>query len=439
MTGFRFNTIFHKTKQFHRAGNFSKTIAILPVFFISLFFSDCGHSSGQEVRDSLRWWKGNLHTHTLWSDGQDYPEMVTQWYKDHGYHFLALSDHNILSEGQKWIDVAPGDAVFRKYLERFGPDWVEQKATDDRIQVRLKPISEFRCLFEEPGRFLLFQAEEISDTLAHLNAINISRPIPPQGGNSPVELLQNNVNAVIAQSRETGRPMFCQINHPNFRWALTAEDIMQIRDEKFFEIYNAHPLTQSFGDSKHAGTERMWDIILTKRLAELNLPLIYGIAADDAHVYHQWGPAYANPGRAWIVVRSHHLSPESIIRAMDAGDFYASTGVAFKDILFDGRTLKLVIRPENGISYITQFIGTLRGYDSTSRSVVDANGIQIRTTRIYSNDIGKILVEIKGTISTYTFTGNEIYVRAKVISTRSKDNTNAGIAWVQPVVPGVIK
>ena len=32
-----------------------------------------------------RWWKGNLHTHTLWSDGDDYPEMVLDWYKSRGY------------------------------------------------------------------------------------------------------------------------------------------------------------------------------------------------------------------------------------------------------------------------------------------------------------------------------------------------------------------
>ena len=23
-----------------------------------------------------RWWKGNLHTHSLWSDGDDYPETI---------------------------------------------------------------------------------------------------------------------------------------------------------------------------------------------------------------------------------------------------------------------------------------------------------------------------------------------------------------------------
>ena len=51
------------------------------------------------------WFKGNLHTHSLWSDGNDFPELVCDWYKRAGYQFLALSDHNILSEGAKWMDV----------------------------------------------------------------------------------------------------------------------------------------------------------------------------------------------------------------------------------------------------------------------------------------------------------------------------------------------
>ena len=50
---------------------------------------------------AARWWKGNLHTHSLWSDGDDYPEMIVDWYKQHGYRFLALSDHNILLQGDK--------------------------------------------------------------------------------------------------------------------------------------------------------------------------------------------------------------------------------------------------------------------------------------------------------------------------------------------------
>ena len=45
----------------------------------------------------LKWYKGNIHTHTNKSDGDADPEFVTQWYKDHNYDFLVLSDHNHLT------------------------------------------------------------------------------------------------------------------------------------------------------------------------------------------------------------------------------------------------------------------------------------------------------------------------------------------------------
>ena len=101
-----------------------------------------------------RWWKGNLHTHTLWSDGNDFPEMVAEWYRDRGYHFLALSEHNIFAQGSKWVPVVGSKrpemkAHFEKYLTRFGPNWVETKGKGESglpLEVRLKPLSEFRTL-----------------------------------------------------------------------------------------------------------------------------------------------------------------------------------------------------------------------------------------------------------------------------------------------------
>src|SRR5687767_5437360 len=58
-------------------------------------------------QNGIKYWKGNLHTHSLWSDGDDFPEMIADWYVRHGYHFLGMSDHNILAEGVRWIDVSP--------------------------------------------------------------------------------------------------------------------------------------------------------------------------------------------------------------------------------------------------------------------------------------------------------------------------------------------
>src|SRR6476620_8259087 len=44
-----------------------------------------------------RWVKGNLHTHTLNSDGDSTPDEVVRWYREHGYDFLVLTDHNFLT------------------------------------------------------------------------------------------------------------------------------------------------------------------------------------------------------------------------------------------------------------------------------------------------------------------------------------------------------
>lgn len=404
--------------------------------------SGCAEMSAARTgaeRTEPRWWKGNLHTHSFWSDGDDFPEMVMQWYRTHGYHFLALSDHNVLPQGQRWMAVTDARrSAFETYRAQFGDRWVETRENaEGQTEVRLKPLSECRCRFEQPGRFLLIQAEEITGK-AHLNAIHLVEVIPPQGGATMADLLQNNVSAVLAQERKTGQPMLVHVNHPNFQWALTAEDMLGLEGVSFFEVYNAHGYVNNEGDDRRAGTERMWDILLTKRLAESDADLMYAVATDDAHNYHQFDPRAANPGQAWVVVRAEHLTPESIIGAMNAGDFYCSTGVTLEDIAFRDNVLTIQVAPERGVTYTTRFIGTRRGYDPTSRAVTDAEGKEMRTTRRYSPEIGTLLAEAEGTTARYRLQGDEIYVRAKVISSRQNARSHVPdeceSAWVQPVV-----
>ena len=43
---------------------------------------------------TARWYKGNLHTHTLVSHGRALPVEAAVLYRDAGYHFLMFSDHN---------------------------------------------------------------------------------------------------------------------------------------------------------------------------------------------------------------------------------------------------------------------------------------------------------------------------------------------------------
>jgi|GEM_PF-103212 len=402
----------------------------------------CRHlASGTDPSRGGSWYKGNLHSHTMWSDGKEFPEMAAAWYKDRGYDFLCLSDHNVLSIGEKWENAESKRAAggLEACAERFGGGGLEFRQHEGQRQVRLKPLDEIRPLLEQPGRFLLVQGEEITHGKAHLNGVNLLDVVPPRDGSTVADVIANNIEAVSDQSRRTGRPMFVQLNHPNYRWMVTAEDMAAVAGLRFFEVYNGIAKTNMRGDDLHAGTERVWDIVLALRLARLGLPVVYGTATDDAHHYRTWGIDRANPGRGWVVVKAPRLEADSIVEAMEAGRFYASSGVVLRDIEFDGRTLAVRIRPEPGVSYSTRFIGTLKGCDLSSRPVVDKEGNEVNATRIYSDEIGRTLKEVEGTIASYRLTGEELYVRAKITSSRPKENpswqSQFESAWVQPVVP----
>ena len=396
----------------------------------------------------LRWWKGNLHTHSLWSDGNDFPEMIAEWYRTHDYQFLALSDHNILSEGMRWkketdIIKRGGSDALTKYRSRFGDEWVETRGTPgtEEFEIRLKPLTEFRALVEERGRFLLIQGEEISDGVqglpVHLNVTNIQELIQPLSGATVREAIASNVRAVQDQADRKGREILVHLNHPNFGLAITAEDLAEVLGERFFEVFNGHPGVKQLGDEHHASVERLWDIANTIRLGQLKAPPLFGIANDDSHDYH--GDRGSRPGRGWTMVQSRYLTPEYLIRALKAGRFYASTGVELTEIVYDSkdRELRVEIKPDEGATYTTQFIGTPVDYDQASEPAKDASGKEIRATRKYSKDVGQVFATVEGTSATYRLTGQELYVRAVITSSKPHhDPTFDGQhqqAWVQPV------
>lgn len=411
-----------------------------------------------------RWFKGNLHTHTLWSDGDDFPEMIAEGYRDHGYHFLALSDHNLLSQGERWIDVRavaertrsepwrssvrPRDA-FQEYLRRHGPTWVETRThpTTGSPQVRLKPYDEYRALVEERGRFLLIQAEELTQAAAnkrqiHIGAINLHEPIPPQVGATVPEVLRKALGAVADSARRSGRPTLVHVNHPNYKWGVTAEDLAAVVQERFFEVWNGVDGDNDPGDARHPSTDEIWDIANTLRLAGLQAPPLYAVATDDSHDY-QGNERRSPPFRAWVQVRARHLTPEHLIRAMQEGDFYASTGVVLEDVVFDPvkRRLSLRIGRRRGERLVTRFIGTRRGVSLAGVPRRDANGDIIETTLDYRRGagpaMGEILAEGSGTTPGYTLRGDELYVRAVVTSSLRPEVPSTEHefqrAWTQPV------
>lgn len=396
----------------------------LIIFSLSVFISCNIKSSLSGKKNVKQWYKGNLHTHSYWSDGDEFPEMIMDWYKSNGYQFIALTDHNTLAEGDKWIKLK-SDSVyqnaFRKYLGIYGSDWVNYKNEAGSIQVKLKTYEEYRKRFEEKEKFLIIQAEEITDRFGnkplHMNAINIRKKIGPQGGNTVSEILQRNIDEVIKHRKETGIPMFPHINHPNFGYGISLEDMIALRGERFFEVFNGHPMVHNLGDSTHMSTEKMWDLINISYLKN-NKPVMYGLATDDSHHYHNKGDKWSNAGRGWIMVQSSSLNPPSLIAAMEAGDFYSTTGVILKKLEFEKKKLLVEVRQQAGISYKIEFIGCKKG-----------------------SAVPEVFKTVAGARADFIMTDDISYVRSKITSSKRHNNPIEAIfnemAWTQPVTQNI--
>jgi hypothetical protein len=258
---------------------------------------------------ALRWFKGNTHTHTLNSDGDSTPDDVVRWYREHGYQFLVLTDHNFLTETEA-----------------------------------------LNALHGAGEKFLVIKGEEVTSQFEgkplHVNGLNVRERVAPARGTSVVDVLQQNVDAI---RKAFGVP---HINHPNFGWAITGAELGAVRNNRLFEIYNGHPQVNLLGGGGVPGLEDAWDAILSAGT------LLYGVAVDDAHVFKQPGnPNVAGPGRGWVMVRAAQLDPGSIVDALERGDFYASTGVELSDYQIGPSSMTVAVRATKFSKYRIQFIG----------------------------------------------------------------------------------
>lgn len=340
------------------------------------------------------------------------------WYKSRGYNFVALSDHNILAEGEKWVKVQQSKIYedgFQAYLEKYGKA-VTYKTDSGRYHVKLKTYAEYKPLFED-SKFLMIRSEEITDKFQgkpiHMNVTNVGKLIPPQGGKGVADVIQRNIDVVLQQRKDTGIPMFPHVNHPNFYYSISANDMISLHGERFFEVYNGHFMVNNYGDSLHPGTEQMWDMINLAYLKK-GQPMMYGLATDDSHNYHQFGSAFSNAGRGWVMVKAEALTPEALIKAMEAGDFYASTGVELSELRVEKKTITVKVKAAPGIDYQIHFIGAGKK-DSHARE----------------------LEVISGTEGSFTLSSDQLYVRAKITSSKLKANPfrdgEYEAAWTQPL------
>jgi hypothetical protein len=344
---------------------------------LALLLLGATHLGAQEP--APRWYRGNTHVHTRESDGNRPPEEVARWYRDHGYHFLVVTDH------ERITDPAPLNAQLGK-----------------------------------PGAFLVIAGQEITQQVAdashplgirqaHVTAIGASRVVPPLGERNVAQ--GTTVAATYAHHLAAVRAAggVAQVNHPNFRWSIRPADMAALPDSTLFELWNAQPRINNLGGDDGSGrvalsTEALWDTLLTRGR------LLYAVGSDDAHNFAALDDAETTrPGGAWVMVRADTLTPEAIVGALRAGRFYATTGLLLADVAADARALRVEVaapaNPRDDRRYRTRFVG--RG--------------------------GRTLAEVAGRSARYAIRGDEGYVRAVVTDSDGRR------AWTQPIRPAAVR
>lgn len=275
---------------------------------------------------TMKWYRGNTHTHSLNSDGDSPPDSVARWYRDRAYNFLFITDH------EKLTDPAPLN-------ERFGV----------------------------PGKFLLIMGQEVTQRVAdsthprgirqaHLNSLGATALVMPQGerGLARGITMREGYATNVAAIRAAGG--IAQINHPNFTWSVRLNDLVALPDSVLLEIWNAHTGVHNDGDGLMApSAEALWDSLLTRGKT------VFAIADDDSHSFK---PANADaweltrPGRAWIVVRADTLTSGAILGGIRRGDFYASTGVVIDTLQMSHSEIRLTMTSRVDERFTTEFIGS---------------------------------------------------------------------------------
>jgi predicted metal-dependent phosphoesterase TrpH len=172
----------------------------------------------------VKWFKGNIHTHTTNSDGKLSPDSLVKVYKNNGYDFLVITDHNFVTSISQYIT---------------------------------------------PG-YLLINGEEITFS-RHVNGIGLSEVIKPNGFT-----LTDAVNAVKEQQG------IAILNHPV--WTPTRsyfKEIYSQPDLHHMEIHNA--LTESWG---YHDDLTLWDSLLTNN--KIIYGVASDDAHEFPHIAHGW-------------------------------------------------------------------------------------------------------------------------------------------------------
>lgn len=251
-----------------------------------------------------QWYKANMHSHTVISDGHWTPEQAKAAYQAKGYSVLAFTDHN----------------RYRWHRELCEPGFLALAAAEMNID----------CPMPQPDRWDV-------TPVYHLNFYQknpetaADPPLPALYGYSVAE-----VNDYIAAMRQQG--FLCCYNHPD--WSLQTEaDYLPLQNLSAFEIFNYGCEAEGL----YGYAPRAYDALLRAghRIAAL--------AGDDNHDEFAPGHPFCDSFGGWTMIKAPALSNAAILTAVERRHCYAGNGPELHALYVQDGALQVECGPVAGI------------------------------------------------------------------------------------------
>ncbi len=250
--------------------------------------------SGSIFPAGIRFWKGNIHTHSNRSDGALPPEQVCHLYREAGYDFLALTDHFQARYNFPIVDTTPFRTA--KFTTILG---AEVHAMGTSLGHRW-----------------------------HILAVGLPADFAPTG--------ETETGTELAQRcKDAGA--FVAIAHPSW-YGLTEIDAAMIPSAHAVEIYN---------HTSHVWVDRGDGWYLLDRLCNGGR-IVSGCATDDAH-FHT-----ADSFGGWVMVAAESNEPELLVAALKNGHYYSSQGPEIHDIRVEDGEVHVTCSPVSLITLLGQ-------------------------------------------------------------------------------------
>lgn len=281
-----------------------------------------------------RFYKANLHSHSVLSDGHLTAKQMKEEYKKRGYSILAVSDHDFL---HRHNELSQDDFLMLTAYE------VGIKNEDDSTPYVFKKVVDLNLIAKNPDekKHIGFHPDSIS-WLVKKGVLEQKKAEQAEyvGELRDMRYYPDNVNKIIQSATENG--YLVTLNHPMY--SLTNfQDYGLFEGMLAVEIYN-HSCNVIYGMND---SETVYEDYLRSG-QKVNC-----VATDDNHNTYALDSYRNDSFGGFTMIKAECLDYQSVIEALENGWFYASTGPEIQELYYEAGKVHIKTSPVAEISMLS--------------------------------------------------------------------------------------